>query len=317
MIFYTEEGGVKATVWTDVIQMFVYLAGAGVILVTVSQVLPGGITAAAASAAEAGKLQIFDFSFDLQATYTFWAGLIGGVFLTLATHGTDHYLVQRLLVARSARAARTGLIVSGLVVVAQFAFFLFIGSLLWTHYAGRAFTRADEVLPTFVAESVPGAWTGFILAAVAAAALSPSLNSLASTTLKDFYLPYVDSRATDSKQIQLGRVFTVFWGLAQVAVALVAQRASSALEAGLAVLSYASGPTVGAFLLGVLTRSANSTGTLLGMVAGLGAPTLVKLMVPMAWTWDVAVGSGATFFVGWVASRVVEGRRKAAGDRVG
>ncbi len=317
MIFYTEEGGVKATVWTDVIQMFVYLAGAGVILVTVSQVLPVGITAAAASLAEAGKLRVFDFSFDFTKTYTFWAGLIGGVFLTLATHGTDHYLVQRLLVARSVKAARTGLIVSGLIVAAQFAFFLFIGSLLFTHYAGRTFARADEVLPSFVAEAVPGAWTGFILAAVAAAALSPSLNSLASTTLKDFYLPYVDSKATEVKQIQLGRIFTVFWGLAQVVVALVAQRASSALEAGLAVLSYASGPTVGAFLLGVLTRSANSTGTLLGMLAGLAAPSLVNLILPLAWTWDVAVGSTATFIAGWVFSRILAGRRRTAGDRVG
>jgi SSS family solute:Na+ symporter len=305
MILYTEEGGVKATIWTDVVQMFVYLAGAGLVLVAVGRVLPGGVAEAISAAAAAGKLQIIDTSFDLSRTYTFWAGLIGGVFLTLATHGTDHYLVQRLLVARSERAARAGLIVSGFVVLGQFAFFLFIGSLLWAYYGGRSFVRVDEVLPSFVAEEFPAAWMGFILAAVAAAALSPSLNSLASTTLKDFYVPYVDPNAGEAKQIRLGRVFTVFWGLAQVTVALVAQKASSALEAGLAALSYASGPTVGAFLLGVLTKRANTPGTLVGMLAGLVTPSLVKLAVPMAWTWDVAVGSATTFLVGLLFSHLV------------
>ena len=304
MIFYTEEGGVKATIWTDVIQMFVYLAGAGLIMVTIDRALPGGLGAGITRAAAAGKLNIFDFSFDLTTTYTLWAGLIGGVFLTLATHGTDHYLVQRLLVAKSAKAARTGLVVSGFVVVGQFAFFLLIGSLLWTFYEGRQFARVDEVLPTFVANELPPAWMGFILAAVAAAALSPSLNSLASTTLKDFYVPYVEPGASEAKQIRLGRMFTVVWGLAQVAVAMLAQRASSALEAGLAVLSYASGPTVGAFLLGVLTRKANTAGTLIGMLAGLLAPSLLKLVIPIAWTWDVAVGATTTFVVGVVASGI-------------
>jgi SSS family transporter len=305
MIFYTEEGGVKATIWTDVIQMFVYLVGAGLILVTVGSVLPGGLESGIIAAARAGKLNVFDFTFDMTITYTFWAGLVGGVFLTLATHGTDHYLVQRLLVARSVKDARTGLVVSGFVVVGQFAFFLLIGSLLWTFYEGREFARVDEVLPTFVAQEMPPAWMGFILAAVAAAALSPSLNSLASTTLKDFYVPYLDPGASEAKQIRLGRSFTVFWGLAQVAVAMVAQRASSALEAGLAVLSYASGPTVGAFLLGVLTKRANSLGTLTGMLAGLIAPSVIKLFVPIAWTWDVAVGASTTFAVGWVVSTIV------------
>ena len=117
-----------------------------------------------------------------------------------------------------------------------------------------------------------------------AAALSPSLNSLASTTLKDFYIPYMNRGAGEAQQIRLGRIFTVFWGVAQAIVALWAQRASSALEAGLAALSYASGPTVGAFLLGVSSRRATSAGTLMGMLAGLTAPTLVGLLTPLAWT---------------------------------
>ena len=309
MILYTEEGGVTATIWTDVVQMFVYLAGAVVCLVAVARSLPGGLVAALPAAWEAGKLRFLDPGLDLSRPYTLWAGLIGGVFLTLATHGTDHYLVQRLLVARGPRDAQKGLIVSGFVVFVQFVLFLLLGSLLWVHYGGRGFARGDEVLPSFVSSELPQAGVGFILAAVVAAALSPSLNSMASATVRDFYLPLVNPRADEARQMRVGRIATVVWGLAQIGVALLAQGVDSALNQGLAVLGYASGPTVGAFLLGVLTRSATAFGTMVGMVAGLGVGLSLGVLAPalfgspgLAWTWNVAVGTLVTVGVGWVAS---------------
>ncbi len=312
MILYTEEGGVKATIWTDVVQMFVYVAGALVVLAAVVRLLPdGGVSAVFASAEQAGKLRIFVPSFDLSTTYTVASGVIGGVFLTLATHGTNHYLVQRLLVARSARQASTGLVLSGFIVAVQFVLFLAIGTLLWGYYQGRVFARGDEVLPSFIAESLRGPWMGFILAAVVAAALSPSINSLASTTLKDFYLPYLDPNVSDARQVQLGRAFTVFWGIAQTAVAIFAQRASSALEAGLAALSFASGPTVGAFLLALVHRRASSAAALAGMLTGIFAPFVVGRFTPLAWTWNVAVGATVTFAVG---SLVTGSRASARAD---
>lgn len=310
MILYTEEGGVTATIWTDTIQMFVYLGGALVCLVAVLTALPDSFGEALRTAATAGKTRVFDFSWDLRRPYTFWAGLLGGMFLTLATHGTDHYLVQRLLVARSRRDASIGLVLSGFLVLAQFALFLVLGALFWVFYAGRSFTRGDEVLPTFVTENLPGAWVGLILAAIVAAALSPSLNSMASATLRDFYLPYFRPDASERTQMRVGRLFTVFWGIAQMAVAVAAQRIPSALDAGLAALGYASGPTVGAFLLGLLTRRATTWGTLAGMIAGLALSLATGRLAPsilgvpgIAWTWNVLVGAIATFAVGWAASR--------------
>ncbi len=297
MILYTEEGGAKATIWTDVVQMFVYVAGALVVLETLVRLLPAGARVFASASAE-GKLQVLVPSLDPAITYSLASGVIGGVFLTLATHGTDHYLVQRLLVARSARQAQVGLVLSGFIVLVQFVLFLSIGTLLWRFYhvqQGRDFARGDEVLPTFIAESLSGPWLGFILAAVVAAALSPSLNSVASTTLRDFYVPFLDPKALERKQIQLGRIFTVFWGVAQTIVAVFAQRASSALEAGLAALSYASGPTVGAFLLAVFNRRATPASVLAGMAIGFSAPLLVNQISPVAWTWNVAIGATATF----------------------
>jgi len=309
MILYTEEGGARATIWTDVVQMFVYAAGAVVVLEALLRLLPAGAAARAfASASAEGKLQVLVPSLDPAVTYTLASGFIGGVFLTLATHGTDQYLVQRLLAARSIRQAQIGLVLSGFVVFAQFVLFLSIGTLLWRFYEGREFARGDEVLPTFIAESLSGPWLGFILAAVVAAALSPSLNSVASTTLKDFYVPFVDPGAPERKQIQLGRVFTVFWGVAQTVVAIFAQRASSALEAGLAALSYASGPTVGAFLLAVLKRRTTPPSVLVGMATGFGAPLLANQIAPVAWTWNVAIGTTVTF----LAAVAADGIRRAA-----
>lgn len=310
MILYTEEGGVTATIWTDVVQMFVYLGGAVACLIAVARTLPAGWEGALATASAAGKLRLVDASFDLTRPYTLWAGVVGGAFLTLATHGTDHYLVQRLLVARSRRDASLGLVLSGGLVFAQFALFLTLGTLLWAHYGGRGFPRGDEVLPTFVATELSGLGTGAILAAIVAAALSPSLNSMASATVRDLYLPHWRPDADESQQVRVARRFTVLWGLAQMGVALLAQDLDSALNEGLAVLSYASGPTVGAFLLGVLTRRADSRGTLIGMATGLLAGLALGRFAPalmgwpgLAWTWNVAVGASVTVAVGWVASR--------------
>jgi Na+/proline symporter len=139
---------------------------------------------------------------------------------------------------------------------------------------------------------------------------------MASATLRDFYLPYVRPDADEAHQVRAGRVFTVFWGAAQIAVALLAQGLDSALQAGLAALSYASGPTVGAFLLGVLTRRATSVGTMLGMILGLGVSLCVGGLAPwvfggagVAWTWNVAVGAVVTFASGWLLSAIRLGSR--------
>jgi SSS family solute:Na+ symporter len=319
MILYTEEGGVIATIWTDAIQLLVYLFGALICLVAVAHALPGGVLGALQKAGAAGKLDFINAAFDLREPYTLWAGVVGGMFLTIATHGTDHYLVQRFLVAKSEKDAQVGLVLSGFLVFAQFVLFLILGILLWSFYEGRKFARADEILPTFVSDQLPGVFTGLILAAIVAAALSPSLNSMASATLRDFYVPYVDPGISEEKQLRLAKGFTVFWGVLQIAVAGLARNVESALQAGLAALGYASGPTVGAFALGLFTRSANTTGTMMGMLIGLLVSLSVGLLSPqifgvpgVAWTWNVFVGAVVTFAVGVAVSAFTREEAKAS-----
>jgi Na+/proline symporter len=134
MIVYTVRGGVAAVIWTDVVQMFVYVAGATAVAVQLLGLIPGGWDEVVRTGMAAGKFTIWDLSTDPSTIYTLWTGLVGGVALTLATHGTDQFLVQRLLAATSARAAATGLVLSGVIVFVQFTLFLCIGVMLFTFY---------------------------------------------------------------------------------------------------------------------------------------------------------------------------------------
>ena len=299
MIVYTVRGGVAAVIWTDVVQMFVYVAGALAVFLALLWQIPGGWATVVAAGGAAGKFQIFDFSLDPTKVYTFWAGLFGGIALTLATHGTDQFLVQRLLSARSARDAGRGLILSGFIVFAQFVLFLIIGVMLYTFYQHtpllRPLGRNDEILPLFVVSGIPQGVSGFIIAAIVAAALSPSINALAATTVNDFYLKYVRPDADQDRLMRVSRHATIGWGIAQIGVALGAQWIDrSVLDAGLLVLSFAAGPVLGAFLTGVLVRRVESTAMLWGMIGGMVVVTYVWWTNAFAWTWYALVGAACT-----------------------
>jgi Na+/proline symporter len=258
----------------------------------------------------------FHLPIDLSKAYTLWAGLFGGVALTLATHGTDQFLVQRLLSARSAREASRGLILSGFIVFAQFVLFLLIGVMLYTFYlqapVPQMLTRTDQILPVFVVSQLNHGLAGFIVAAIVAAALSPSLNAMAATTISDFYLPYVNPGADQATQMRVSKQATVAWGIVQLGVAIGAQwMERSVLDAGLAVLSFASGSVLGAFLLGTLSPSVSERDTLLGMIAGLVVMTAVWWDGSVAFTWYVLIGAVTTCAVAWLSSMVAPRRAPA------
>lgn len=313
MIIYTTRGGVSAVIWTDVVQMFVYLAGALVVFFGLLQQIPGGWATVASVGEAAGKFQVFEFGLDLTRAYTFWAGLLGGVALTLSTHGTDQFLVQRLLSARSAAGASAGLILSGFIVLVQFLLFLIIGVMLFVFYQHvplpRALASNDEILPLFVVTSLPHGAAGFIVAAIVAAALSPSINALAATTVNDFYLKYVRPDADEETLMRVSKRASIFWGVAQIGVALGAQWVRSVLDAGLSVLSLAAGPVLGAFLVGVLTKRTGSTAMLIGMTAGIAVLTWVWTTGATAWTWYAFIGAGVTSSAALLASSVLDRRR--------
>jgi solute:Na+ symporter, SSS family len=303
MIVYTVRGGSSAVIWTDVIQLFVYVAGAAVVFVSLLTIIPGGWPEVVRVGSAAGKFRVLDLSWTFARPYTLWAGILGGVALTLATHGTDQYLVQRLLAARSAREAARGLVLSGFLVLAQFVLFLVIGVMLFTYYQHvplpRPLARGDELLPTFIVSALSHGTAGFIVAAIVAAALSPSINAMAATTVNDFYLKYFRPDANEATLMRVSRLWTIVWGIVQIAVAIAAQTMQqSVLDAGLAVLSWASGPVLGAFLLATLTPSITERQAFGGMIGGLVVMAIVwGWPLPIAFTWYVFVGATTTVLV--------------------
>ncbi len=309
MIIYTVRGGAAAVIWTDVVQMFVYIAGALVVFFAILGRIPGGWDTVVAAGTAAGKFRLWDFALDATRVYTFWAGILGGVALTLATHGTDQFLVQRLLSARTSRDASVGLVLSGFIVFAQFTLFLLIGVMLYAFYQTTPLPRElvsnDEILPLFVVNELSHGAAGFIVAAIVAAALSPSINALAATTVNDFYVKYVRPDADQATLMRVSKIATIGWGVLQIAVALGARWIRSVLDAGLSVLSLAAGPVLGAFLIGVLAPRVTTTSMLAGLVAGIAAVTAVWWTQAVAWTWFAFVGVAATTLVALLAQAVV------------
>ena len=307
-LIYTFEGGMAAVIWTDVVQMFIYVAGTIAGLITLTHLVPGGWPAIHAATSAAGKLQVFDFSFSLFKGYTFWGGLIGGMFLNTASHGTDQLMVQRLLSARNQRESKLALLSSGAVILAQFTLFLLMGAALWYFYklnpSTARFASSDHVFPTFIVDHVPPGLAGLLIAAILAAAmsnLSAALNSLSSTTMIDFYLR-LRPQTPEGSRLSLSRGATLIWGAILFALALASRRGGEVLEAGLKIASVAYGGLLGVFLLGVLTRRATQTGAIAGMLCGLALNAYIWKGTHIAFTWYVTLGTIATFAVGYVVS---------------
>jgi len=310
-LIYTFEGGLAAVVWTDVVQTVIYIGGTLVGLFTILHLVPGGWPAIHSLAETAGKLRVFDFAPDFWRPYTFWAGVLGGTFLTTASHGTDQLIVQRLLAARGRRQSVTALLSSGVAILFQFALFLMVGIMLWAFYQipSSHFGKADRIYPTFVVSKMPHGISGLLIAAILAAAmsnLSAALNSLSSSSMIDFYLrgnPQINER----RRLQLSRLSTFFWALVLFGLAVLSlHKVGRVVEVGLQIASVAYGALLGVFLLGVLTKRANQNGAMLGMLCGFVTELYIWLGTRVPWTWYVAIGTLVTFGVGYMGGLLFE-----------
>ena len=314
---YTLLGGMMAVIWTDVVQLVVYSAGSVLAALILLGEIPGGWSEVVATAGPAAKFTIFDFTLGLTTSYTFWSGLIGGMFLTAATHGTDQLFVQRYLCSRSVSEAQRALILSGVVIFVQFVLFLIIGIMLWVYYTSYApevlaslmvgeRVQTDRVFPTFMMSHLPTGIRGLLVAAIVAAAmstLSSSLNSSAASTLGDFYIPLTGGERSDRHYLWVSRWATVGWGVVQIVVALLAiQLSSRVVDEVLGIQSFAGGPVLGAFLL-ALSAAPSAAATATGVAAGALVLLLVRLFTEVSWQWYALIGAMVTFSVGWLLSR--------------
>jgi SSS family transporter len=269
MIVFTYYGGMEAVIWVEVVQLGIYIGGAIAAAVVILNQIEGGMPRVLEIGAEFNKFKLFDFTLDFTKTYTFWSGLIGGCFLTMSTHGTDQYLVQRYLCTNKPSRASLALLSSGAVVLGQFIGFLFIGVLLFAFYtpfnapeyanAGVAgsnvaatfpFTGGDKVFPDFITKYMPSGLSGLVVAAIFAAALSSSLNSIAATFVNDLYKPFKPAK-DDRHFLRVSHWLTLIFGIVQIVVALaVMSQNRSALDQALSIASLFNGPVLGVFLVG-------------------------------------------------------------------
>ena len=309
-IVYTYLGGMSAVIWTDVAQFIIYITGALVAFALIIRDIPGGWESFIAEGNAAGKFEMWNFQFDITIPFTFWAGVIGGMILNMATHGADQMMVQRYLAAGSRRQAGIALISSGFVVFAQFALFLGIGAALRVrarHVPADAALKGDAVFVSYIVSHLPAGILGLVVAALLAAAmstLSSSLSSSSSALVRDFLQPLLHNRnAGDEQWVAISRKMTILFGGLQMGVAWAATGLQeSVVNNALAIASFVTGIILGIFCLGLAFPKVGKNAALAGMVCGLSAVSYVKFMTPTAWPWFALVGSSTVVFAGLLFS---------------
>ena len=314
-IVYTYLGGMTAVIWTDLIQFLIYIVGAIVATFFIIHDIPGGSETFLSVGKMAGKFQLFDLSVDPAQKYTLWAGILGGAFFTMASHGADQIMVQRYLCSRSLRQARIALVSSGFVVLVQFLLFLLIGVGLFVLSHERVLElpngiagKNDVVFGYFIVNYLPTGIVGLLIAAVLASSmstLSGSLNSASSAVVADFYRP-LRPNMSEAHYLNVARLMTMLWGLSRLAVALAAIQFlanRSVIDGVLSVAGFTTGMILGLFLLGRMPRPVTSGSALAGLVAGSLVVLALWLLTSLAWPWYPLVGTVVTVLAALLVDR--------------
>jgi SSS family solute:Na+ symporter len=322
-IFYTWRGGMRAVVWTELLQAAVYITGGVAAVVLLGRSVMDGWPGILHAAASKGKLAVINVYTGFDNPHTIFAGLIGGAFLAMASHGADQLIVQRLLSARSLRDAQKAIIGSGLVVFVQFALFLTVGLGLWAYYLGIDFPAPDSIFPTFIIQQMPHGLLGLIVAAIIAATMSThsgAINSLAAATTHDIYLPLSHRKAEDPSTFRAAKWFALAWGVVLTGGAMLfPEGRTPVVVIALSIASFTYGALLGGFFLGIYNARAVQRDAITGMSFGIVAMAGVVFAKPLsaaypvlhptlgpfanvAWPWYVLIGTTITLVVGSVSA---------------
>src|SRR6476620_9204628 len=324
-VIYTIRGGMRAVVWTEIVQASVYILGGLSAMILVGRLVPGGWGSIFQTAGAAGKLQVVAWTPFWSDPNTMAAGIIGGAFLSMASHGADQLIVQRLLSARSLNESRAAVIGSGVAVIFQFTLFLLLGIGLWVFYGGRTtFNTPDAIFPTFIVDQMPHGLVGLLLAAILAATMSThsgAINSLAAASTHDIYLPLTGRDPNDARTLRVGRIFALIWGIVLTGGALLfpKNQQTPVVVIALSIASFTYGGLLGGFFLAIFWRRARQRDAILGMSIGIAvmgvivfakqisaavpawAPALKPLSM-IAYPWYVLIGTTITLTVGILSS---------------
>lgn len=314
-IFYTILGGMKAVIWADVMQASVLFMGGIISATMLIYKIPFSFHEFLSMPEISQKLSILNFSFSHSIPYTFWAGVIGGTFFGMASHGTDQLMVQRLLTCNTLKQSQRALIISGFFISLQFFLFLMVGVLLFCFYhllphSGETLpTNPDQIFPYFITHELPRGLSGLVIAGVLSGAmstLSGALNAFSATTITEFYIPYINKNQSPERLLFLSRWVTGLWGIGIIGIAYMARNWGSVLEAGLTIASFFYGGMLGVFLLGLFFPRIVTRDALVGIVAGVLIVVLVAAYTTVAWPWYALIGSSITIVTAMSSSYVLQ-----------
>ncbi len=322
-LVYVYYGGIRAVVWTDVVQWAVYVLGAFISIYVLFDLLQDSPARILGTLAERGKLQVFrlipegGWQAFFQDPYSLCAGVIGGMVLSMASHGTDQLIVQRVLASGSTAPARKAMITSGFVVLFQFFAFLLVGALLSLHYGGSEHT-ANDVFAVFILHELPEGMTGLIVAGILAAAmstLSSSISSLSSATILDMVIPLRRNPLTDAAALRLSRWIAFAWAVVLLlTAALFINTPATVVELALSIASFTYGGLLGLFVLGLLPARIQPSAAAIGFFSGIVGNGLVILLTPLAWTWYTLSGALITVAVTLIMQKLSAGRPSFSGE---
>jgi SSS family transporter len=311
-VLYTFVGGIRAVIWTDAIQMSLYIGGAVIcVLVLLNEVGFAGLGTAYA----AGKFQVLNFAAPvLTSPFNFVAAIFGGAVFAMASHGTDQLMVQRILTCRTLGDGRRAIIGSGVVVLIQFALFSFVGTLLWVHLGHRTpaemgLRSSDDLFPRFIIDELPAGLSGLLIAGILSAtmgSLSSALNAMSNSTVADLWRAMgrtADAAGGDRATLRLSRLLTLVWAIVMAGFAcLFTDAKGQVVLLGLGIAGYTYGALLGAFLLGLVLRRANQRDAIVAFLATLAVMTYTVRSFTLAFTWYVPLGVIVTMIVGGLLS---------------
>tara|TARA_B100000029_G_scaffold216483_1_gene214300 strand:+ start:30384 stop:31781 length:1398 start_codon:yes stop_codon:yes gene_type:complete len=288
-LFYTILGGLKAVVWADSIQFSIYIIGGFITIWVLGIIIDGGWISILRSASNEDKLLIFQGGNFLSYPYHFITAFFGGIFLSLASHGTDHLMVQRLLSAKSLNDSRKALIGSGVLALFQFGIFLMIGTGIWAFYEGETI-NSNNVFSKFIIDALPIGVKGLIVAAIFSAAmssLSSSINAIASSIMSD----WIKLIKPNKYNLRNSRLISIICGIViSISALLFTSSDNPLVEIGLTISSFTYGGLLGFFVLGLLNIEFSSLSVILGFISSIIIMILIIVFTPIAWPWYTLIG---------------------------
>lgn len=306
---YTSLGGIKAVVWTDVLQITVFLGGALLAAIYLLTKIPGGWEGVTSVAGPLGKLRAFDLGISLNNPRILLVGLVNGCIQTFAALGTDQDLAQRMLTTKRTREAQKSIVLTGIIDFPLVMLFLSIGTLLFVFYHffpdPNIPAQTDRIFPFFIMTQLPVGLRGLLIAGVLAAAMSSTdsaLGALSSSAVVDVYKPYIRKKATEKHYLRASRWFVVLFCVILVAIAIACRNVEGVLWLGLRIVGFTYGGMLGVFLLGVLAKRGSNLGNIIAMFTSVPLTVAIFKLeqhLHISWPWIIVIGMLWTFVLGY------------------